>query len=95
MSVNKQQISRISIAIVFLALIRIIGEFFRLDHSLQGQLTIDQLKPFMAGAMLCAVACFVMTILSYYARHTWIITIAVLTIIGLLVLKFMFIIGKN
>ena len=92
MKLDKEQISRISIVIVFLALIRIIGEFFRLDHSLQGQLTIDQFKPYMAGAMLCAVSCFVMTILSFYARHVLITAMAVLTIIGLLVLKYMFIV---
>lgn len=79
-------------AVVFLALIRIIGEFFRLEHSLSGKLTIDQLYPYMAGAMLCAVSCFVMTILSFYERYVWITAIAVLTIFGLLVLKFTFIV---
>ncbi len=91
MKLDKERISRFSMIIVFLALIRIIAEFFRLDHTLQGQLTIDQFKPYMAGAMLCAVSCFVMTILSFYSRHVWITAIAALTIIGLLVLKFVYI----
>jgi len=90
--ISSKRISRIALAIVFLALIRIIGEFFRLDHTFPGQLTIDQLYPYMAGAMLCAVSCFIMTILSFYEKNIWIIAIAVLTIIGLIVLKYRFIV---
>lgn len=91
-AISSKRISRIAMAVVFLALIRIIGEFFRLDHVLPGQLTIEQLKPYKAGAMLSAVSCFVMTMLSFYERYVWITVIAVLTIFALLVLKFVFIV---
>jgi len=88
---NRERIGRMAMIVVFLALIRIVGEFFRLEYTLKDQLTIGQLNPYMAGAMLCAVSCLIMVILSFYARHTWIITIAVLTVAGLVALKYIYI----
>ena len=91
MAFNKQVISRIAMVIVFLALIRIIGEFFRLDYTIKEELTIGQLYPYMAGAMLCACSCFMMTILSFYAKYKWITGTAVLTVMCLIFLKYLYI----
>lgn len=87
MKLNEKKMSNVAMIIVFLALIRIIGEFFRLEYTLKEKLTIELLHPFMLGALVCAISCLIMTICSFYARYRVIIGIAILTIIILVVLK--------
>ncbi|HLF64254.1 MAG TPA: hypothetical protein VI603_10900 [Saprospiraceae bacterium] len=87
MIVNVKKISNEAMIIVFLALIRIIGEFFRLEYTLKEKLTTELLYPFMLGALVCAISCLIMTICSFYAKHRIIIGIATLTIVILVVLK--------
>jgi len=72
--------SRIAIIIVFLALIRCLAEFFRLDYLQGNQLTISIVKPFILGALVCAVSCLLMTISLFYSKNRLIAIIAVLTI---------------
>lgn len=90
--VNKkeQRIARWSIAIIFLALIRCIGETFRLDYVSASPPSFTQLIPFLAGAMTTALALFIMFFLSFYAKHKMIIGLAVVTVILLLLEKIMY-----
>jgi len=79
--------SRIAIIIVFLALIRCLAEFFRLDHLQGNQLTISIVKPFILGALVCAVSCLFMTISLFYSKNRLIVILAILTIGVLFVIK--------
>lgn len=80
-------ISRVAMMIIFLALIRTIAECFRLQYNSTSTLTFIQLKPFLMGALTAAIACLMMTILSFYSKHKIIIAVAILTIIALLIIK--------
>lgn len=90
LSRNETRISRIAMVIVFLALVRLIGECFRLQAIAQIDLTFPMLKPYLLGALLAAVACFIMTILYFYSRSKTIVFIAVLAISGLVAIKMYF-----
>jgi hypothetical protein len=79
--------ARISIIIVFLALIRCLSEFFRLDYLQENQLTISIIKPFVLGALVCAISCLLMTISLFYSKNRLIVIIALLTIGILFVIK--------
>jgi hypothetical protein len=80
--------ARLFIIIIFLALIRTITEFFRLDVELKTDLTVSLLRPYMAGALLCSISAMVMVILNFFHKFILVSIVGVLTIAGLLYLKF-------
>jgi hypothetical protein len=84
------KISRIAMVIVFLALIRVIAEYFRLDYSTKEPVTFDILKPYLIGALVCSISCLIMAIFSFYAKSKVIIAIAAFTIIILVFIKIRF-----
>ena len=86
-SKNAIKLARISIVIMFLALIRTLSEPFRLRHYSSMPLNFDTLKPYLTGALLASIALFAMIIFSFFSKHTIEPIIAVLTILALLVIK--------
>ena len=90
---NKKEvtISKAATIIVFLALIRCISEVFRLEYYSTITLTFAAFKPFLVGALTTAIALFLMTILSFYGKHKIVIGLAVLTIISLLIEKYVYV----
>ena len=82
-----QKLSKIAIIIVFLALIRCISEPFRLQHYAVYTLNFEEVKPFLLGALVTAIALLIMTILFYYGKNKLIIAISILTIVLLLIIK--------
>ena len=84
---HEVRVSRIAIFIVFLALIRLIGECFRVQAYTGHEVGFTELRPFLIGAFLTAFSCLVMTLLSFYTKHRAIIFIAALTIAALVVIK--------
>ena len=84
---NTSKISKIATAIIFLALIRTISEPFRLQYYSATTLTFSDIKPFLIGSLVAALALFVMTILFYFGRHRIIIATCILTIVILLIIK--------
>jgi hypothetical protein len=84
---NKIAISRTATVIIFLALIRCISEPFRLQCYSTTVLTFTELKPFLIGALITAIALLLITIFSFFARDKFIIAVSILTIILLLVEK--------
>ncbi|MEP7128035.1 MAG: hypothetical protein ABI729_04165 [Chitinophagales bacterium] len=84
---HEVKISRIAIIAIYLALIRTIGECFRLHYIHGAALTFEQLQPFLVGAMISAIACLAMTISSFYKMNKLVITVALITIVALLTIK--------
>jgi hypothetical protein len=73
--------------IIFLALIRCISEPFRLPYYASSALTFVEIKAFLIGALVVAIALLAMTILFFYAKYKMVIAVCVLTIIALLIIK--------
>src|SRR6476619_5071168 len=82
-----QKLSKISIIIVFLALIRCISEPFRLQYYAVSTLTFEEVKPFLLGALVTSIALLIMTILFYNGKNKLIIAISIFTIVLLLIIK--------
>jgi len=82
-----KKFARIAMVIVFLALIRCLSEFFRLENILGLQLTMTTIQPFILGALVCAVSCLLMTICLFYSKNRLIVILAILTIVILFVIK--------
>jgi len=88
LQINEIRISRVSIIVIFLAMIRCISEVFRLNYYSSISLTYENIKPFLVGALVTSIASLIMVILSFYSKHRVIIAIAILTIIVLFILKY-------
>jgi hypothetical protein len=85
---NWKKISKGSIIVVFLALIRSIGECFRLEYIHDNPVTIEMVQPFIVSAMVCAVSCLLLVVLFFFSRYKWIVAMAVITIATLFFLKY-------
>jgi hypothetical protein len=79
--------SRVAMLAIFLALIRCISEPLRLQYYSPDTLSVDEVRPFLIGALICALSILAITVLSFFSKHRVIIAIALLTVLGLLWLK--------
>jgi len=83
-----QSWAKIGILIQFAALIRCLGEYFRLKYFAAEMLSILRIEPFLLGALLTAVLALV-GILCYFGEKYQLTVIAVaLNIVTLFVLRF-------
>ena len=89
---NTDTISKISTGIIFLALILCISEPFRLQYYSATPLIFSDIKPFLIGAMVTALALLIMTILFYFGKHRMILGTCILTIVILLIVKRLYLI---
>jgi hypothetical protein len=87
---NPGSVSIAAILIIFLALVRCISEFFRLQAIRENELTIAEIKPFIIGALICAVSLLGMFILYLFKRYRIVVVLMVLTIAVMLFVKFRF-----
>jgi hypothetical protein len=80
--------ARIGICVQFAALIRCLGEYFRLKFFVPEKFSIPHIEPFMIGALVSAV--FVLAgILFYFAEnYRFTAIIAVFNVVVLFVLRF-------
>lgn len=82
------KMAQIGIVIQFLALIRCLGEYFRLKHFSPDKLSIVHIEPFILGALVTAVLA-VAGILFYFGEKYRLTAIAaVLNIVILFILRF-------
>jgi type IV secretory pathway VirB6-like protein len=84
---DTRRISKIATGIIFLALIRCISEPFRLQYYSTTTLAFGDIKPFLIGSLVAALALFAMTVLFYFGKYKIIIITCVLTIVILLIIK--------
>jgi hypothetical protein len=89
----EKRIAHISIAAIFLGLIRCISEFYRLEYLLNDKLTIAILKPFITGALIAAISAFVMVLLYFFSKYKLIPVAAIIAIIVMLIVKAAYNIG--
>ena len=61
--------ARVSTMVIFLALIRCLSEPFRLQHYSSSPLSLQNVAPFLVGALVAAIALLLMPILSYYGMQ--------------------------
>ena len=90
---DTSKISKTATVVIFLALIRCVSEPFRLQYYSTTSLTLDEIKPFLIGALITSISLLTMTIFSFYGKHKIVIAICVLTIIILLIVKRIYLIS--
>ncbi len=87
---NQRNISLISTVVIFLALTRCVTEPFRLQAYNSKLLTVADIKPYLAGAIVTSIALLAMTILSFAGKYRMVTVLAVLTVAILVLLKVIF-----
>ncbi|MBK0382556.1 hypothetical protein I5M32_06235 [Pedobacter sp. SD-b] len=87
---NEAKIAKIATIIILIALVRTISEPFRLQYYSSLSLTFNQIKPFLIAALITSLGLFAMIIFYYYRKYKVIICLAVLIIIGMLIVKYVY-----
>jgi len=82
--------ARISLLIIFLALLRNLAEPFRLKYHATESLRIEQVEPFMVGALECTIGLLLMVILFLNEKPKGVILVAILTIISMVIAKIIY-----
>jgi hypothetical protein len=85
--VTAQRLAQVGQGILLLIIIRSLAEFFRLQYLHGHSLTIAQVSPFIAGALVAALALAVAAACHAAAFHRVSIATTVATVVGLLVYK--------
>jgi hypothetical protein len=79
--------ARIGITVQFLALVRTLGEVFRLNYVRGGGLTFADARPYVVGAVIAAVLCWMAVSLYFFRRFRLTIAVAAATVVVLLAYK--------
>ena len=88
MSSGVRRGAQLGIVVQFAALIRCLGEYFRLKYYAADGFSFARVEPFVLGALVCAVFALV-GILSYFGQnYKASLTIAALNVGILLILRF-------
>ncbi|HVI48996.1 MAG TPA: hypothetical protein VM802_29285 [Chitinophaga sp.] len=84
---NELKFARGATIILFIALIRTLAEYFKLEHELKGALTLEQVKPLVIGSLVAAGYCLIMVVFSFYRKHIVMIIVFVIAMISLMIVK--------
>jgi hypothetical protein len=79
--------ARIAIAIQFLALVRTLGEVWRLRYVRGPALRLDDVLPYVTGGIIAAVFCWIGVTLYFFQRTRAVIAVAVLMVGTMLAYK--------
>lgn len=78
------------ITIQFLALVRILAEYFRLEHVHAGRLPLAVVDDYVAGALIAAVLCWLAVVLYFLRRHRAALAASASSVAVLLAYKLLF-----
>jgi hypothetical protein len=78
---------KIGIAVQFLALVRMLGEVYRLRWLRGPGVTLSDVQPFILGALVTAVLCGAAVALSFFGRWRAAAGVAVLNVVVLVGMK--------
>ena len=87
MRLTREQWAKVGILVQLLALIRTLGEIYRLKYVFGAELTLDQVEPFVTGALLDALLIGLAVLLFFFRRYTSATVVAAATLLVLLIYK--------
>lgn len=87
MKLTREQWAKLGITVQFLALVRILAEYFRLKYVHGPRLSLAVVEPFVTGALLDALLCWLAVVLFFFRRFMTALIVSGATVILLLVYK--------
>lgn len=88
MSGGMRRVAQLGILVQFAALLRCLGEYFRLKYFAAENLSFSHIEPFIIGALVSAVCALVGLLFSFGENYKTTIAIALLNVGILLILRF-------
>lgn len=85
---RSRKIAQIGIVIQFAALIRCLGEYFRLKYFVAGKFSIAHIEPFIIGALATAILALVGILFFFAENYRLTAVTAALNVVILFVLRF-------
>jgi len=85
---RSRRMAEVGIVIQFAALIRCLGEYFRLKYFVAEKLSIAHVEPFLVGAVVTAILALVGVLLYFAEKYPLTAVVASLNVIILFVLRF-------
>jgi hypothetical protein len=83
-----RRIAQLGIVVQFAALLRCLGEYFRLKYFVAGSFSIARVEPFVLGASVSAVLALVGALFYFGENYKMTVAIAALNVGILLILRF-------
>jgi len=83
-----RRVAQIAIAAQFAALIRCLGEYFRLEYLVPWEFSPARVEPFLIGALVSAVGGFLGVLFYFGENYKTTVAIALLNVGVLLILRF-------
>jgi hypothetical protein len=80
--------AQVGIVIQFAALIRCLGEYFRLKYFVAEKFSIVHIEPFVIGAGVTAILALVGVLFYFAEKYPFIAVVALLNVVILFVLRF-------
>jgi len=87
MKLTKEQWAKFGITIQFLALVRILAEYFRLKYTQGDKFSLSLVEPLVTGALLDTLLCWLAVILFFFRRYMSALLISAATVLILLTYK--------
>ena len=81
------RLAQLAICVQFLALVRSLAEFFRLQHVRGPTVQVATVAPYVGGGLLAAVFAWAGVLCYFAGRDRTVIGVGVVTIIALLIMK--------
>lgn len=88
MRIAPKTAARIGIAAQFAALIRCLGEFYRLKYTLGPAVTIARVEPFILGSLLTAIFLLGAVLFYFWCKYMLAAILAVANVLILFLLRF-------
>jgi len=83
-----RRVAQIAVAAQFAALVRCLGEYFRLKYFDPQQFSPARVEPFLIGALVSAVTAFVGVLFYFGESYRTTVGIAALNVVVLVILRF-------
>ena len=88
MSGGSRRTAQIGVIVQFAALIRCLGEYFRLKYFVGAGFSLPLVEPFVLGALVCALLALVGILFYFSENYKTTVAIAALNVGILLILRF-------
>lgn len=79
--------AKLGITVQFLALVRSLGEHLRLKAIYGPRLAIGQIEPFVVGAFIAAILCWLAVTLFFFKQYVLVVGVAAATVVVLLIYR--------
>ena len=85
---TNEQWAKIGITVQFLALVRILAEYFRLKYVHGARFSLAIAEPYVTGALLDALLCWLAVALFFFRRYKSAALVSAATVIIIMIYKF-------